>query len=83
MRLLPRSMEITSKNMAVLQKLRESEAVKKATLQADGARDGKKRVEGRIVQHKSSCVRCGGFHSAKTCRFKELFLLQTKRSRRR
>ena len=66
------SMEITSKNMAVLQKSKESDAVNKLTLQGDGTTDGSRRVDGRSMQYKSSCFRCGESHSAQTCRFKEL-----------
>ena len=66
------SMEITSKNMAVLQESKESEAVNKVTLQGDGTTDGASRLDGRSMQYKSSCFRCGGNHSAQTCRFKEL-----------
>ncbi|XP_068684312.1 uncharacterized protein [Montipora foliosa] len=66
------SMEITSKNMAVLQELKESEAVNKVTLQGDGTSEGTRRVDGRSMQYKSSCFRCGGNHSAQICRFKEL-----------
>lgn len=66
------SMEITSKNMAVLQESKETVAVHKVTFQADGTMDGKKRVDGRSMQSKPSCFRCGGYHSAQTCRFKEL-----------
>ena len=61
-------MEISSKNMAVLQESKESEAVNKVTLQGDGT----SRLDGRSMQYKSSCFRCGGNHSAQTCRFKEL-----------
>ena len=48
------SMEITLKNMAVLQESKELEPFGKVTLQADGAMDEKKWVEGQSVQHKSS-----------------------------
>ena len=54
------SMEITSKNMAVLQESRESEAVNKVTLQGDGTTDGTRRVDGRSMQYKSSCFSFGG-----------------------
>ena len=43
------SMEITSKNMAVLQESKESEAVNKVTLQGDGATDGTSRLDGRSM----------------------------------
>ena len=66
------SMEITSKNMAVLQESKESEAVNKVTFQGDGTTDGTSRLDGRSMQYKSSCFRCGGNHSAHICRFKEL-----------
>ena len=66
------SMEITSKNMAVLQESKESDAVNKVTSQGDGTTDGTRRVNGRSMQYKSSCFRCGGSHNAQTCRFKEL-----------
>ena len=72
------SMEITSKNMAVLQESKESEAVNKVSLQGDAATDGTRRVDGRSMQYKSSCFRCGGNHSAQTCRFKELNCLYCK-----
>ena len=65
-------MEITSKNMAVLYESKESEAVNKVTLQGDETTDGTSRVDGQSMQYKSSCFRCGGNHSAQTCRFKEL-----------
>ena len=65
-------MEVTSKNMAVLQELKESEAVNKVTLQGDGTSKGTRPVDGRSMQYKSSCFRCGGNHSAQICRFKEL-----------
>ena len=66
------SMEVTSKNMAVLQESKASEAVNKVTLQGDGTTDGTRRVDGRNMQYKSSCLRCGGNPDAQTCRFKEL-----------
>ena len=66
------SMEITSKNMAVLQESKESEAVNKVTLQGDGTTDATSRLDGRSMQYKSYCFRCGGNHSSQTCRFKEL-----------
>ena len=56
------TMEITMQNMAVLQESKESEAVNQVTVQADGRR----------IPRKSPCFRCGGNHSAQTCRFKEL-----------
>lgn len=40
-------MEITTKNMAVLQESKELEAVNKVTLQGDGTTDGMRRVDGR------------------------------------
>ena len=65
-------MEITSKNMAVLQESKSLEAVNKVAVQGDGTTDGTRRVDGRNMQYKSSRFRCGGNHSAQTCRFKEL-----------
>ena len=58
--------------MAVLQESKESEAVNKVTLQWDESSHGTRRVDGRSMQYKSCCFRCGGNHSAQTCRFKEL-----------
>ena len=58
--------------MAVLQESKESEAVNKVTLQGDETTDGTRRVDGRSMQYKFSCFRCGGNHSAQTRRFKEL-----------
>ena len=46
------SMEITSKNMAVLQESKESEAVNKVTLQGDGTTDGTSRLDRRSMQYK-------------------------------
>lgn len=66
------SMEITSKNMAVLQDSKDSEAVNKVILQADGTTEGKRWMDARSIKYKSSCFRCGGNHSASTCRFREL-----------
>ena len=66
------SMEITSKNMAVLQESKELEAVNKVTLQQEGTTKGTRHVDGQSMQYKSSCFMCGGNHSAQTCRFKEL-----------
>ena len=65
------SMEITSKNMAVLEESKESEAVNKVTLQGDGTIDGTSRVDERSMQYKSFCFRCGENHSAQICTFKE------------
>ena len=65
-------METTSKNMAVLQELKELEAVNKVTLQGNATTDGTRRVDGRSMQYRSSCFRCGGNHGAQTYRFKEL-----------
>ena len=66
------SVEITSKNMAVLHESKESEAVNKVTLPGDWTTDGTRRVHGRSMQYKSPCFRCGRNHSAQSCRFKEL-----------
>ena len=57
------SMEITSQNVAILQESKESETVNKVTVQVEGA-------DGRRIQ--TLCFRCGGNHSAQTCRFKKL-----------
>ena len=59
------AMEVTMKNMTVLQESKESESVNKVTVQAEGT-DGHRRPR-RLV-----CFRCGGNHSAQTCRFKDL-----------
>ena len=66
------SMEITTKNMAVLQEAKLSEAVNQVTMQPNGTKAGKKWADDRRTPNKSLCFRCGGNHSAQTCRFKEL-----------
>ena len=57
------SMGITSKNMVVLQEPKVMKAVNKVTLQGDETIDGIRHVDGRSIQYKSSCFRCGGNHS--------------------
>ena len=59
------AMEVTMKNMTVLQESKESESVNKITVQAEG-------TDGRHIPRRSVCFRCGGNHSAQTCRFKDL-----------
>ena len=59
------AMEVTMKNMTVLQESKESVSVNKVTVQADG-------TNGRRIPRRSVCFRCGGSHSAQTCRFKDL-----------
>ena len=58
-------MEVTMKNVTVLQESKESESVNKVTVQAQG-------TDGRRIQCKSVCFRSGGNHTAQTCRFKDL-----------
>ena len=66
------SMEITTKNMAVLQEAKLSEAVNQVSVQADGTKTGKKWADDRRTPNKALCFRCGGNHTAQTCRLKEL-----------
>ena len=73
-------MEITIKNMVVLQESKESDVVNKVTSQGDGTTDGTRSVDGRSMQYKSSCFRCEGSHSAQTCSFKELNCFYCKRT---
>ncbi|KAL9960436.1 hypothetical protein ACROYT_G033892 [Oculina patagonica] len=66
------SMEITTQNMAVLQEAKLSEVVNQVTMQADVTKAAKKWADDRRTPNKALCFRCGGNHSAQTCRFKEL-----------
>ena len=58
------AMDVTMKNMTVLQESK-SELVNKVMVQAEG-------MDGRHIPRRSVCFRCGGNHSAQTCRFKDL-----------
>ena len=53
------------KSMTVLQESKVSESVNKVTVQPEG-------TDGRRIPRRSVCFRCGGNHSAQTCRFKDL-----------
>ena len=59
------AMEVTMKNMTVLQESKEAESVNKVTVQAEG-------TAGRRIPRRSVCPRCGGNHSVQTCQFKDL-----------
>jgi len=49
------SMEITTKNMAVLQEAKLSEAVNQVTMQADETKAGKKWADDRRTPNKALC----------------------------